>query len=263
MHRVGWPGDGDGLVRMAKDLEAANITSVLLPYGYRGIDFSVHLESILKSTKKIKMMIALPAYGIIPEFAAKTFKTVNNFTPGRLDLNLVSGKFDDERERLVIKSYPGDTSIIDSHDKRVALTESWMEKFVELMHEYNFKATLCVVGSSDTTIRIANNYADFLIVGEYMLNEHVLNKITDSKLILIIDPLVIKEGQTSDTVEYNDYQYTMRPDHTIRGTHDQVIGQIKKISEEFGIDDFMIVTDQKDLSGIFGIIAELTELKNN
>jgi alkanesulfonate monooxygenase SsuD/methylene tetrahydromethanopterin reductase-like flavin-dependent oxidoreductase (luciferase family) len=258
MHRVGWPVEGDGLIRMAKDMENSNITSILLPYGPRGIDFSIHLFPMLNATKKIKMMLALPAYGITPEYAAKIFKSVNNFAHKRLDLNLVAGRYDENRENMVIQAYPGDPSILDDHEKRVALTEPWMEKFVYLMKEFDFDAKLCVVGSSDTTIRIANNYADYLIVGEYMLNEHILDKITNTKLILIIDPLVLKEGQSLDTVEYNQYQYTIKPNHTIKGTHEEVINQIKQISKDFNIDDFIIVTDQKDLSGIFSVIKELT-----
>lgn len=260
MHRFGlYSGDEEGLVSMAKDFEAANITSVLLPYGYRGIDFSVHLSSMLKATKKIKMMLALPAYGVMPEFAAKTFKSVNNFAPGRLDLNLVAGKFDEEREKIVVDAYPGDPSLINSHDKRVALTEPWMKKFVDLMQECSFDAKLFVVGSSDTTINIANKYTDYIIAAEYMLNPHILSKITNSKLLLIIDPLVLKDGQDPDSVEYIDYAYTMKPNHTIKGTQEEVVNQIKSISEEFGIYDFMIVTDQKDLCSIFELIKELTE----
>lgn len=258
MHREGWVPDENGLVTMAQELENINVTSILLPYGYRGIDFSVYLNPMLKKTKKIKMMLALPAYGIIPEYAIKTFRSVNNFARNRLDLNLVAGRFDEERERLVIKSYPGDDSIINTHDKRVALTEPWMDKFVDLMKEYSIEAKLCVVGSSDTTIRIANNHADYIIVGDYMLNEHFLNKITNSKLMLILDPLVLKENQTANDIEYNQYKYTLSPEHKVKGTVEEVCNQIKEISNKFKINDFIIVTDQKDLSGIFSVINHLT-----
>jgi len=264
MHRFGfYNGDEQGLVQMAQDMEKANITSVLLPYGYRGIDFSLYLFPMLKATKKIKMMLALPAYGVMPEFAAKTFKTVNNFAGPRIDLNLVAGKFEGDKEQSVIDAYPGDISLIDEHDKRVALTAPWMDKFVDLMHETGFESTLCVVGSSDITIGIANKHGDYIIVGEYMLNPHVLNKITNTKLMLIIDPLILKEGQDPSSVEYVQYQYTLTPNHTIKGTKEEVVNQINKISEEFGINDFMIVTDQKDISGILAVIKELTEQNKN
>lgn len=260
MLRDGWQVNEEGLTSMAKELEEVGIESVLLPYGPRGVDFSVYINAILKATKKIRMMLALPAYGVTPEYAAKTFKAVNNFCPNRLDLNLVAGRYDEERENLVVKSYPGDTEIIDSHDKRVSITEPWMNRFVSLIKEYSIKPRLCVVGSSDTTISIANNQADYLIVGEYMLNYHFLRKITDCKLILIIDPLVIKDGQDSDTVEYYHSAYAIKPNHSISGTEEQVIEKIIQISKEFKINDFIIVTDQIDTSGIFGVVKRLTKV---
>ncbi len=262
MHRKGWSNTEFGLTLMAKQLEEANVTSVLLPYGPIGVDFSIFLPPILKATEKIRMMLALPAYGLTPEYAAKTFEGVDKYGRGRLDLNLVAGKYDDEKQNFIINAYPGDVSLVDTHESRVALTEPWMEKFVYLMQQSKFEAKLCVVGSSDTTLRIANKYTDYIIVGEYMLTDHFLSQITN-KPILIIDPLVLKEGQEPSDVKYYDYEYTLEPNHTIKGTHSQVVQQIKDISKKFNVNDFMILTDQRDLSGIFGVIKELTESDNN
>lgn len=258
MYRHGWEPDTEGLVQMAKDLESANIESVLLPYGPRGIDFSVHLHLILSSTKKIRMMLALPAYAVTPEYVAKTFKSINNFSHKRIDLNLVAGRYGQPQEDMVIDAYPGDISLIDEHDKRVVLTEPWIEKFTDLMKDFAFEARLCVVGSSETTIRIANKYTDYIIVGDYMLNDHYLPQITNSKLMLIIDPLVLKENQEESLIEYNNHSHTKVRQHTIKGNHEEVVKQIKQISQDFNVNDFIVVTDQKDLSGIFSVIQDLT-----
>jgi alkanesulfonate monooxygenase SsuD/methylene tetrahydromethanopterin reductase-like flavin-dependent oxidoreductase (luciferase family) len=258
MYRWGmWNTDEKGFVQMAKTLEDANISSILLPYGPRGIDFSIYLSAMLMATNNIRMLLALPAYGVTPEFAAKTFETVNYITPSRMDLNLVAGKITGENERTVLESYPGDTSLIDDHYKRVRLTEPWMDKFVDLMNKYGFKANLCVVGTSDTTIRLARKHADYLIVGDYQLTDTEFDKIKDMKLILIMDPLVLKDGQDIESVEYVEHNEPFKPDHKIRGTKDEVVNQIKNISNKYGIHDFMIVTYQKDLSGIFEVIQDL------
>lgn len=258
MYRFGkWNTDEKGFVQMSKTLEDAQVSSILLPYGPRGVDFSIYVLTMLKATKNIRMLLALPAYGVTPEFAAKTFETVKYFAPGRMDLNLVAGKLKGDDEKTVLESYPGDISLIDDHDKRVSLTEPWMDKFVNLMNEYGFKANLCVVGTSDTTIRLARKHADYLIVGDYQLNEIEFNKIKDMKLILIIDPLVLKDGQDLASIEYVEHNEPYKPEHKIRGTKDEVVDQIKNISQTYGIHDFMVVTYQKDLSGIFEVIQDL------
>ena len=243
---------------MAKELEDANITSILLPYDYRGTDFSVYILPMLKATKRIKLLIALPAYGVTPEFAAKTFKSVNDFAPGRLDLNLISGNYKEDEQQIVINSYPGDITSIDSHEKRVALTEPWMEKFIGLVKEYKFDAKLCVVGQSDTTIKVANNYADYLIITKFMLNEESLSKV-NTKLMFVMDPLILKENINVDNIQYIEKSEVFKDYHDIKGTKGQVINKIKNISYRFGINDFMIVTDQQDISDIFEVIKYLTK----
>lgn len=261
MQRSTWPNTEKGLVEMAIELEQAGVTSVLLPYGPEGVDFSVYIYEILAKTKKIRMMLAIPAYAVTPEYVSKTYETINHlpFSRGRLDINLVAGKYEQEKFDMMVEHYPGDTTILDTHDKRVALTEPWMEKFAGLMKVKNFNAKLCVVGSSDTTLRIADNFTDYLIVGEYQLNDRFLPRMKNTKPILTIDPLILEDGEREEDVEYKNYKFALPPKHLIKGTHDEVVAQLREKSDRFGINDFIVITDQLDLTRIYKVIQELTQ----
>lgn len=262
MQRNHWPCDEIGLVEMAKALEDANIESVLLPYGPGGEDFSMFLPDIFRATKKIKMMIALGAYAITPEYALKTFNTAQRFGPNRLDLNLIAGRYNEHFEKLAIDYYPGDSSSIDSHEKRVAMTEKWMQKFNELIKNSPYQAKLAVVGSSDTTIDIANNYTDYIIINGWMFTGDYMDKITNSEPILVLDPLIIEPGQSESDVRYHDYEFSKRYEHPIKGTIEEVSDEINKICQGFNIKHVMIHTDQVDITNLLKLIKYMTKDNN-
>jgi alkanesulfonate monooxygenase SsuD/methylene tetrahydromethanopterin reductase-like flavin-dependent oxidoreductase (luciferase family) len=223
MHRNGWENTKTGLIDMVTFLEEQNIVSVLLPYGPTGTDFSLHFADMLQATEKIKIMIALPAYGVAPEYALKTFDTVQRWGRNRLDLNLIAGNYRGEIESTMLENYPWGIDLVDSHEKRVNITEKWMEKFTKLLKDHErvingpmFETVLYVVGASDTTIRTANKYADYLIINDRMLTKETMSKLTNVKPILVIDPLILDDGQGINDIEYNEYTYTKRGEHMVR-----------------------------------------------
>jgi len=250
MHRFEYESSQSGIVQMAKDFEESNINSVLLPYSALGPDFLMYVPKALEETKKITFMMALPAYGILPEYAAKIFKTMQNFPKSRLSINLVAGNFDQKAQEILLKYYPWDSSMVDSHEKRVALTEPWAEKFSMLMEGQNTE--FYVVGSSDQTLSVANKYVDYLIISWHALNHEFLSKLTNVKPVLVIDPLI----KTDKPVEY--FVKNPMDAHPIFGTKDEVINQILSISTEFNINDFMISTDQKNIKPIMDVIKTIT-----
>ena len=256
MHRNNWLNSQEGLIDMAKELECAGITSVLLPYSPEGIDFSLHLPEIFKKTKKIRMVLAVAAYSATPEYLSKTYQTLNFNAPGRVDLNLVAGKYEQDKFDMMTRFYPGDASLVDSQDKRVALTEPWIEKFSKASEEKNFKAKLWVVGSSDTTIKIADKFADYIIIADYQMNDTYLPRLKNTRPMLVIDPLILEEGESKKDIKYIQYKFTKEAYHPIKGTHDQVVEQIKQKIEETGVNTFLIVTDQIDLTRIYKVIKE-------
>jgi alkanesulfonate monooxygenase SsuD/methylene tetrahydromethanopterin reductase-like flavin-dependent oxidoreductase (luciferase family) len=258
MHRNGWGNNKIDIVQMAVDLEKQNIESVLLPYGPNGLDYLLHVPNMMKVTEKIRFMMALPAYAVTPEYAARTFCTMRQFGRNRLDINLVAGNYDENQAKDILSDYPGNTDHIDTHDKRVALTEKWIEKFLNILKEKDVIPTLYVVGQSETTIRVANTFTDYLIINDSMLNHDSMSKLTNVKPLLSIDPLIIDNPEDIDNVEYHDYRYSKNNHHSIKGTHAEVVSQIRKISEDFGVKEFIVHTDQKDLSKIFKVIKELS-----
>lgn len=259
MHRKAWENTSEGLLDMAKTLEDSNISSVLLPYGPNGTDFLLHAPEILQSTKNLKILIALAAYAVTPEYVLKTFDTIQRFGPNRLDLNLVAGSYDKPRQDFIVNNYPWDTSQVDSHEKRVALTEKWMEKFNGLMKDQQFSMIRYVVGTSETTIKVANEYADYLIINHHSLNDNFLSKVKNCKIMLVVDPLIFNDEEDLKNIEYYDYQYIKDTSHySIKGNYQEVVNTINDISKKFNINDFLIHTDQKDLTQLLKLAKEFS-----
>jgi alkanesulfonate monooxygenase SsuD/methylene tetrahydromethanopterin reductase-like flavin-dependent oxidoreductase (luciferase family) len=259
MHRNAWDNNKHDLIKMVKFLDEAGVVSVLLPYGPEGLDYLLYVPQMLNNTDKLRVLIAIPAYAATPEYVAKTFRTMIQFNGQRLDLNLVAGNYDEERAKLILSDYPGDISHIDSHEKRVALTGPWIEKFNKIMGQglWDVDYVSYVVGTSDATIDIANKHTDYLIINDNMLTEEKMSRLINTKPMLSIDPLIIDSPE--DRVEYYEYNYQKVNHHTIRGTYPEVLSQIKEISNKFQIFDFIVHTDQKDLTKIFQLIKDLSK----
>ncbi len=252
--------DFNGITTMAKELDDAGVKSVLLPYGPGGIDFSLVIMDALKATDKLIMTIALPSYGVSPDYACKILETLDSCAPGRIALNLVAGRWGDERgsesEQLVIDHYMHDSTLIDTLEKRVAVSAVWMDKFMPLTKSFRNKVHLVVVGSSDTTIEIANKHTDYIYIDDRMFENGQFEKITNSKPILIIDPLIIETQEDIDNIKYDKNAPMRKQNHPVMGKEEEVIAQIKDISQRFNIYDFMIHTDQADISKLLKLVKE-------
>jgi len=254
--------DLKGILGMAQELDSANVKSVLLPYGPGGIDFSLVIQEALQKTNQLIMTIALPAYGTSPDYAAKIVDTLNQFAPGRIGVNLVAGRWGDEgngpSEKLVLDHYMHDSSLIDTLEKRVAISEVWMDKFMNLMNTHKYKTHMAVVGSSDTTIRIANKHCEYAYVDDNLLYRDQFKKINLDKVkpIVIIDPLIINNPDDEKNVKYDKNAPVRRQHHHVKGTIEEVTEQIKELSSKFGVYDFMIHTDQEDISQLLKLVKE-------
>jgi hypothetical protein len=263
MQRIHWPNTSEGLTIMAKTLEDVGVSSVLLPYGPEGQDFLLHMPDVFRSTNKIRMMLAVGAYAVTPEYLAKSFHSAQQYGKNRLDLNLVAGRYSEEFQQMAMEYYPRDPSEIDSHEKRVKMTRGWMEKFYFIMNKRKgsvdaFNTRLAVVGSSDLTINIANIYTDYIIITDWIFRD----KITTSTPILVIDPLILNPGQDPSEIKYHNYQFKKDPHHPISGTFEEVIRQIKDISTQYNINEFMIHTDQENIDNLLKLVKYMTENNN-
>jgi alkanesulfonate monooxygenase SsuD/methylene tetrahydromethanopterin reductase-like flavin-dependent oxidoreductase (luciferase family) len=254
--------DLKGILGMAQELDSANVKSVLLPYGPGGIDFSLVIQEALQKTNQLIMTIALPAYGTSPDYAAKIVDTLNQFAPGRIGVNLVAGRWGDEgngpSEKIVLDHYMHDSSLIDTLEKRVAISEVWMDKFMNLMKTHKYKTHMAVVGSSDTTIRIANKHCEYAYVDDNLLYRDQFKKINLDKVkpIVIIDPLIINNPDDEANVKYDENAPVRKQHHHVKGTIEEVKKQIKELSAKFNVYDFMIHTDQEDISQLLKLVKE-------
>jgi hypothetical protein len=258
--------DLNGILRMAQELDGANVKSVLLPYGPGGIDFSLVIQEALQKTNQLIMTIALPGYGVSPDYAAKICETLNRFAPGRIGVNLVAGRWGDEgngpSEKLVLDHYMHDSSLIDTLEKRVAVSAVWMDKVMALMQNHQHKTHMAVVGSSDTTIEIANKHAEYIYVDDNLLYRDQFKKIDLSRVkpILIIDPLIMNHPDDEKNVKYDANAPVRKQHHHVKGSMHDVVRQIRQLSQQFGIYDFMIHTDQADISKLLELVKEFNSI---
>jgi hypothetical protein len=258
--------DLKGILGMAKELDDANVKSVLLPYGPGGIDFSLVIQESLQKTNQLIMTIALPAYGTSPDYAAKIVDTLNQFAPGRIGVNLVAGRWGDEgngpSEKIVLDHYMHDSSLIDTLEKRVAISAVWMDKFMNLMNHHTHKTHMAVVGSSDTTVGIANKHCEYIYVDDKLLFSEQFSKIDLSRVkpIVIIDPLIINNPDDEHNVRYDKNAPQRRQHHHVKGSMLEVVRQIKDLSNRFGIYDFMIHTDQEDISKLLQLVKDFNSI---
>ena len=259
--------DLSGILRMATELDDANVKSVLLPYGPGGIDFSLVIQEALQKTNQLIMTIALPAYGTSPDYAAKICETLNRFAPGRIGVNLVAGRWGDEgngpSEKLVLDHYMHDPSLIDTLDKRVGISAVWMEKVKALMKSHQHKTHMAVVGSSDTTIEIANKHCEYIYVDDNLLFRDQFNKIDLDRVkpIVIIDPLIMNHPDDEKYIKYDKNAPVRRQHHHVKGSMLDVVKQIKELSSKFGVYDFMIHTDQEDISKLLQLVKEFNDIE--
>lgn len=258
--------DLNGILKMAQELDGANVKSVLLPYGPGGIDFSLVIQEALQKTNQLIMTIALPAYGTSPDYAAKIVDTLNRFGPGRIGVNLVAGRWGDEgngpSEKLVLDHYMHDSSLIDTLEKRVNISAVWMDKVMDLMHSHEHKTHMAVVGSSDTTINIANKHCEYIYVDDNLLFRDQFKKIDLDKVkpIVIIDPLITTHPDDEKYVKYDKNAPVRQQHHLIKGKLVDVVAQIRDLSEKFGIYDFMIHTDQEDISKLLDMVKNFNDI---
>lgn len=258
--------DLNGIMQMGKELDGAGVRSVLLPYGPGGIDFSLVLSEVLKETNQLIMTIALPGYGVSPDYAAKIIDTLNFYGPDRIGVNLVAGRWGDEgggfAERVILDHYMHDSSLIDTLEKRVAICKPWMDNLVKLMEHHKYKTHLAVVGSSDTTIGIANKHCEYIYVDDHLVFSDQFKKIDLSRVkpIMIIDPLIMNHPDDEKNVKYDKNAAPRPQHHHVKGTLFDVVRQIRELSEKFGIYDFMIHTDQENIDPLLSLVKDFESI---
>ena len=270
MHRFDFGNRERELVYMAKTLEKSKAYSVLLTYSFGSPDFVPFLPSMIKSTKTLKFMLALRSYTLSPEYAIRIFETMKNSYGSRLTFNLVAGKMVDHEEKEAIEMYNFDKSLINTVGKRIELADKWADKFFGFYTKRNLKPPISyTIGNSPITLELGNKWTDYTIIHDGMV-ERSINKAKNTKLVLTIDPLIRQTKEDLDgDIEYYTQSWNTnlgkkpivieKRNHSIRGNMEEVKQQITDISKRYGVEDFMIVTSQKDISSLLRLMEEMSD----
>lgn len=271
MQRFGWDNSAQGLMEMAKTLDDAGVYSVLLPYGSTSPDYFAWLPDLVHNTKNLKFMMALRPYAFTPEYASRVFRTAYYEFNNRVVFNVVAGAMSPEEQEHTLKYYPGNPEDIDNVDKRIAFTYKWTELFCQIFDDHfgPVLPEMYTIANSPITLELANKYMDCAIYNHHRIEYNKQHGREDLRHVIIIDPLIINDDGTCD-VEYlwqptplekaNNNKLTRDQVHPINGTYDEVKEQLIGMSKQYGITEFLVHTDQKDISKILRLVKELSTL---
>jgi alkanesulfonate monooxygenase SsuD/methylene tetrahydromethanopterin reductase-like flavin-dependent oxidoreductase (luciferase family) len=270
MQRFNWDNSSEGLLDMAKTLDDAGVYSVLLPYGSNSPDYFTWLPDLIHNTNNLKFMMALRPYALTPEYASKIYRTAFDVFRNRVTLNVVAGALSPEEEQYTLKYYNGNPEDINNIDKRIELADKWTEIFCSIFNDNQPGPELpemYTIANSPRTLELAKKYCQYAIHSDGRTEYNVANAGSDLKLVMIIDPLILNDDGTSD-VEYlwqptqleqaNNNKEHREQHHAIRGTYKQVKNQLIDISNKYGIEDFLVHTDQADISKILKLVKDLS-----
>ncbi len=182
--------DADFVRRFAQAHEQAGFDKALVGYFSNGAEGAVVSSFIAAATKRLGILLAYRPGVIVPPLAARQLATLDQFSNGRLSLNVISGGSDTDQQR--------DGDWLD-HDQRYARTEEYLQALKAIWtaqgpvdHEgrfYRFKGALPTVrprqkphipiyfsGSSPAALEVAARHADtYMLWGEPLADfaEHV------------------------------------------------------------------------------------------
>ncbi|MFZ6049269.1 LLM class flavin-dependent oxidoreductase [Pseudomonas sp. CR3202] len=180
----------DFVRRFAQAHEAAGFDRILVGYFSNGPEGAVVSSFAIAATERLGILLAYRPGVIAPPLAARQLATLDQFSNGRLALNVVSGGNDLDLQR--------DGDFLD-HDRRYARTGEYLDALkaiwtadqpVDFAGEfYRFKGASPAVrtvqrphipiyfsGSSDAAIRVAARHADtYMLWGEPLaaVGEHI------------------------------------------------------------------------------------------
>lgn len=182
--------DADFVRRFAQAHEQAGFDKALVGYFSNGAEGAVVSSFIAAATERLGILLAYRPGVIAPPLAARQLATLDQFSNGRLSLNVISGGSDTDQQR--------DGDWLD-HDQRYARTEEYLQALKAIWtaagpvdHEgrfYRFKGALPNVrprqkphipiyfsGSSPAALEVAACHADtYMLWGEPLADfaEHV------------------------------------------------------------------------------------------
>jgi len=116
----------DYIVEVAKTAEKSGFDGILVPVGTPFLDSWMVGSAVVHHTSKIRPLIAIRPGFISPTLSAKMAATLDQFSNGRIDINIVTGGSPYEL---------GQDGDFLSHDERYRRTSDFMELLMKLWEE--------------------------------------------------------------------------------------------------------------------------------
>jgi hypothetical protein len=80
---------------------------------------------------------------------------------------------------------------------------------------------------------------------------------------VIIDPLIMNHPDDEKDIKYDKNAPVRKQHHHVKGSMMDVVRQIREISNRFGVYDFMIHTDQADISKLLKLVKEFDKMESD
>lgn len=173
--------DADFVRRFAQAHESAGFDRALIGYFTNGAEGAVVASFVAAATRRLNLLLAYRPGVIAPPLAARQLATLDQFSDGRLALNVISGGNDADQRR--------DGDYLD-HDQRYARTDEYLDALKAIWTaqqpvdhhgtHYRFEQALPSVrsaqrphipiyfsGASDAAVAVAARHADtYMLWGE-------------------------------------------------------------------------------------------------
>jgi len=144
----------EGISRLSDELDSYGYHSILLTYDPMVSDNLIKAISVLNKNHKIKYMPAIRTYAMSPEYFGMVCRAFDEIQENRLMVNIVSGNINPNETYL--EDIVGIKSFIRTSEQKLAYTEEWINKFLNLKFMKKYPG-MVMSGHSDKTIEIAKN----------------------------------------------------------------------------------------------------------
>lgn len=236
----------DGLNEISLTAHNFNYNSVLLVYHSLKDDPWIKCAATLNKNHSFKYMIALRTYAISPEYFFMMYKSFESIQKNRIMFNIVSGDLHQEEESLenllLLKKH------IDTSEKRIKYTESWIKKVKELFNKENLiMPEIVMSGTSDQTLKNAKIFADYNLsmISEFKDSP---KRFSNNKKIMVSAAVVLRNSLAeANFFVNNNLEFPHQKKWTICGSEKEVIHEIKKL-KNMGATDLMVRFHNNDNS---------------
>lgn len=209
-------------------------------YGYYSILHTYHSKQednwlltarYVNDKLPIKHMIAIRPYAISPEYFVMMHNSFEKICKDKLIINVIAGRVEGDENIVENSLYIGD--LIDTMEKRLDYTDRWLEK-VFAIKKIN---PLVVSGSSDTSLKMAKQYGDYLAFTLDQYNNNRRRHHIGIKNLCVIEFLIRDTYEEAENLMKNVSKNIKS--RSLYGTKESILKDIQEL-EDSGITDIMV-----------------------